>query len=305
MQQENKIVALRLAGAGPEPTRDKPAMAPPLLSRELAEDLRWVLRQIQGIDVTRSARRVPDHAGTRRFVWISLSTAGLIATGALLWTVAASERPLAWLGYPGHAGPQISIATDMPTDGREHRAAFDLLRIEDATRVQQRLADLGFFVGTPNGSWGPRSRAALREFKSANGLSPDDHWNASIQARLFALDARHAVQRADAQPPEMARPPQRDSVSPVEAFVGTWASDAAECRPALGAGVRISRRRAEGYGGVCSFGSVQREGSAWRVKAVCAGSGTTWNANINLAVSGDRLRWSSERGTTVYVRCNG
>jgi len=112
------------------------------------------------------------------------------------------------------------------------------------------------------------------------------------------------MQRAASVPPPGAALGKQQALTAAETFMGTWASDAAECRPALGAGVRISRRRAEGYGGVCSFGSVQREGSAWRVKAVCAGSGTTWNANINLSVSGDRLRWSSERGTTVYVRCS-
>ena len=31
--------------------------------------------------------------------------------------------------------------------------------------------------------------------------------------------------------------------------------------------------------------------------------GATWNANITLFLSGDRLIWSSERGTAVYVRC--
>jgi hypothetical protein len=46
---------------------------------------------------------------------------------------------------------------------------LDVLRIEDATRVQQRLIELGFLSGTANGIWGPRSRQALRDFRIAHG----------------------------------------------------------------------------------------------------------------------------------------
>jgi hypothetical protein len=301
MQQERKIVALRPAAAGAEPTRDKPEMVPSIVPSELAEDLQWVLREIRGVEAIGLEGGVSGRAATKRSAraWL---TAGFITLGALAWIAAGNRHPFAWVSHSGRAGAQHSVATNRPSDGREQIAAFDLLRAEDATRVQQRLADLGFFLGAPNGIWGQRSRQALREFKSVNGLPADDHWNAITQARLFALDAQRAARRAGPQPAEMARAPQQASVPVTEAFVGNWASDAAECR-ASGVGIQVGPGGAEGYGGACSFGSVQREGSAWRVKAVCSGSGTTWNANIRLAVSGDRLRWSSERGTAVYVRC--
>jgi hypothetical protein len=293
MQQESKIVALRPAAVGTEPAKDKPAIVPSIVPSELAEDLRWVLREIRGVEAIRLEGGGSERAGRKRpaGAWL---TAGLIAISALAWIAAGNRHPFAWMWHSGNGGAQHSVAINGPSDAREHLAAFDLLRTEDATRVQQRLADLGFFVGTPNGTWGPRSRQALREFKSANSLAANDHWNASIQALLFALDAQHAAQRAGAQQASAPLP---------EAFVGNWASDAAECR-ASGAGIHVGPGGAEGYGGACAFGSVQREGSTWRVKAVCSGSGTTWNANIRLAASGDRLRWSSERGTAVYVRCD-
>jgi hypothetical protein len=301
MQQESKIVALRPAGAGAEPAADKSGIAPSIVPSELADDLRWALREIRGVEAIRLEGGVSGRAGKKRSAGAWL-TAGLVALSALAWIVAGNRHPFARVWHSGNAGAQHSVATNRPSDAREQLAAFDPLRADDATRVQQRLADLGFFVGTPNGIWGPRSRQALREFKSANGLSADDHWNASIQARLFALDAQRAAQRGGPQPAEMARAPQQAAVPVPEAFVGNWASDAAECR-ASSAGIHVGPGGAEGYGGACSFGSVQREGSAWRVRAACSASGTTWNANIRLAVSGDRLRWSSERGTAVYVRC--
>jgi peptidoglycan hydrolase-like protein with peptidoglycan-binding domain len=301
MHQESKIVELRPVAAGPDPARDKPGIVPSIVPSELTEDLKWVLREIRGVEAIRSESGRLDQIGKRRAAGAWL-TAGMIAIGALVCIAAENGHPFASIGHSGDVGAQRSVATNRSGDARAQLAAFDLLRAADAARVQQRLADLGFFVGTPNGTWGPRSRQALREFKSANGLPADDHWSAGIQSRLFALDAQRATPRAGVQPAEIAGAPQQAFVPSTEGFVGNWASDAAECR-ASGAGIHVGPGGAEGYGGTCSFGSVQREGSAWRVKAACSGSGTTWNANIKLAVSGDRLRWSSERGTAVYVRC--
>jgi len=41
----------------------------------------------------------------------------------------------------------------------------------------------------------------------------------------------------------------------------------------------------------------------WRLRAECASKTERWNANIRLMVSTSKLTWSSERGTTTYVRC--
>jgi len=65
-------------------------------------------------------------------------------------------------------------------------APLDLLRIEDATRVQQRLIELGFLSGTADGVWGPRSRSALRGFRVVNRLGSDDTWDEQTQRGLFA-----------------------------------------------------------------------------------------------------------------------
>jgi hypothetical protein len=218
MQQDSKVIALRLA-PDDQPTRDGPTLAPSFLPRELAEDLRWVLRQLHGVDTARPEAAAAYRPGTKRVVWTWIGTAALIAAGLTL-IVAANGRSIDWRGYWSDVGSPASIrsntslrraqASPGPEAGnsREHRGVLDLLRIEDATRVQRRLADLGFFLGTPNGIFGPRSRHALREFKSANGLVPDDRWDANIQARLFDLHAqRKAERRADAESRETAHVP--------------------------------------------------------------------------------------------------
>jgi hypothetical protein len=228
MQQDSKVIALRLA-PDDQQTRDGPTLAPSFLPRELAEDLRWVLRQLHGVDTARPEAAAAYRPGTKRVVWTWIGTAALIATGLLL-IVAANGRSIDWRAYLSYVGSPASIhsntslrraqASPGPEAGnsREHRGALDLLRIEDATRVQQRLADLGFFLGVPNGIFGPRSRQALREFKSANGLVPDDRWDANIQARLFDLHAqRKAERRADAESRETARVPPPSYGPPADA----------------------------------------------------------------------------------------
>ena len=280
--------------------------------------------------------------------------------------------------------PQTSPATETreePSSPRrpnvtDAELTLDLLRIGDATTVQQRLAELGFFGGPLNGVWTPRSRQALREFKAANGLPRDDQWDEQTKTRLFApgaeklTAARVGTQEGDDQETNYPPPPgttlnplnsvdasklqkrlgelgffvgKTDGVwgpasrnalldfkvmsgltaddqwdgqtertlmaeQPVrasETFVGRWAEEAADCNTPGGSPIRISVRQAEKNGTVCKFGAPLRDGSAWRVQAVCTGRGKTWNANVSLSIAGDRLTWSSERGTDSFVRCRG
>src|SRR6516165_542673 len=75
----------------------------------------------------------------------------------------------------------------------------------------------------------------------------------------------------------------------------------AECRESP---IAITARRAEAYGTACEFHSTQRESSnVWRLRAECASKTERWNANIRFTVSTSKLIWSSERGTTTYIRC--
>src|SRR5262249_43856465 len=84
-------------------------------------------------------------------------------------------------------------------------------------------------------------------------------------------------------------------------FTGGWGSDLAECRDSP---IKITTRRAAAFGTACEFRSTERDSSnVWRLRAECASKTERWNANIRLTVSTSELTWSSERGTTTYVRC--
>ena len=93
----------------------------------------------------------------------------------------------------------------------------------------------------------------------------------------------------------------------VEAYVGIWAREPAECRSRAtdDLRIRIDARSAEAGGGRCAFRSVrQQNADSWRVRASCSAALESWTANISLQMVGPNLRWSSERGTETYVRCS-
>jgi peptidoglycan hydrolase-like protein with peptidoglycan-binding domain len=75
-------------------------------------------------------------------------------------------------------------------------ADMNPLNHADGERIQQRLADLGYYSGRRDAGWDGPSRAALRRFKTANGLGTSEEWDGSAEAVLFDEQAV----RADAAP---------------------------------------------------------------------------------------------------------
>jgi uncharacterized membrane protein len=53
----------------------------------------------------------------------------------------------------------------------------------------------------------------------------------------------------------------------------------------------------------CVFNNQKQIGSSWKVVANCSNAREQWTANVRLTVKGNRLTWSSKRGTQVYTRC--
>jgi hypothetical protein len=154
----------------------------------------------------------------------------------------------------------------------------------DAMWMQARLSDLGYFAGNHNGAWGLASRNALRDFKTMNGLPENDRWDKETEQRLSS----------------------KEVIPASRTFIGGWAEEVDQCGSGHdhSAPIVISSRVAKTEGGECGFRSIKREGAGhWRVDAVCTSEGNSWNANIDLRLNAPNLIWSSERGTTNYVRC--
>jgi hypothetical protein len=54
----------------------------------------------------------------------------------------------------------------------------------------------------------------------------------------------------------------------------------------------------------CAFKNRNETGSGWTVVASCSSPREKWTAKVRLTVNGDRLVWSSRRGTQAYLRCD-
>jgi Putative peptidoglycan binding domain len=220
--------------------------------------------------------------------------AGRIATAPSAWTSLPEQKPSVAVVIPQGAPPSEQVPESAPPaeiapplvtspDSATATQQLDLNQTEDAKRVQQRLIELGFLFGTADGAWGARSRKALQDFRMANGLGDGDTWDEATQERLLTASDVTAATPSDIS------------------FVGGWGVDAAQCREEP---LTITATRAEASGAACDFRSTQRESSnVWRLRAQCAGNGERWTANIRFTLSGRKLIWSSERGTTSYMRC--
>ena len=154
----------------------------------------------------------------------------------------------------------------------------------DATSIQRKLQELGYYSADEKGVWGVASRRALRDFKRMNGLQDDDKWDRDTETQLLSSPG----------------------VPASRTFIGRWALNADDCQQRDdGTQLVMDARGAEAASGKCEFRSFKQDSAtSWRVAAACSAPGkSSWSADIGLKLNGQQLQWSSERGTDTYVRC--
>jgi hypothetical protein len=100
-----------------------------------------------------------------------------------------------------------------------------------------------------------------------------------------------------------AHPPQLKN-----GFVGRWAADARACefRPGTGSDLRtiIGERGARAGESNCAFKQTKQIASAeWEMKALCTDASERWESTVRLSLSKNKLKWSGQRGTQIYVKC--
>jgi len=177
------------------------------------------------------------------------------------------------------AGPIVETTIPPPPG-----ATRNPLNRSDALWIQSRLHDLGYYFGNGDAVWGADSRSALRDFKAMNGLAENDTWEKETEQRLSS----------------------DQNIRAGSIFIGRWGLDIDQCQEVQGgnAPITISSHRAKTAGAACDFRSVKREATnSWRIRALCSDDRDSWDANISLKFNGSKLSWSSERGTTTYLRC--
>jgi len=118
------------------------------------------------------------------------------ATIAIRSTLPPSEdNPFPAAPFAAPSPPPIATPGTADTITTFPTPLLDLGQAEDAKRVQRRLTDLGFLFGTANGTWGPRSRQALRDFRATRGLGHSDTWDEKVQQALFREPPRALLRR--------------------------------------------------------------------------------------------------------------
>jgi hypothetical protein len=168
------------------------------------------------------------------------------------------------------------------------QSKLSINRPADILKIEQRLVELGYLAISPSDRLNSKSRRALRDFRAANDIVGETIWDLKTETRLFSQDASRAAQ-------------------PVTTFIGKWTDKRGYCvtNAANDPPLRVTSTYAEASWTRCRFIAVRpaSEGT-WRILAQCAdNSNASWQANIKLQLSGDRLSWSSEKGFAQYYRC--
>jgi hypothetical protein len=101
--------------------------------------------------------------------------------------------------------------------------------------------------------------------------------------------------------------PTTDS-RPKPSVTGVWAPHVSGCSPrenrqGLLPAV-ISPEGAWAGETTCAFKNRNETDNGWTVVASCSNPREKWTAKVRLTVNGDRLVWSSRRGTQAYLRCD-
>jgi NAD(P)H-flavin reductase/ferredoxin len=100
-------------------------------------------------------------------------------------------------------------------------------------------------------------------------------------------------------------PPSPETLKEL-AVAGVWAPDASACsgqnRKRLIPAV-ITAAGASAGDTFCAFKRKKPTDTGMDVVAACSSGNRQWTARVRLTVNGNRLVWSSERGTQAYFRC--
>jgi peptidoglycan hydrolase-like protein with peptidoglycan-binding domain len=91
-------------------------------------------------------------------------------------------------------------------------ADMNPLNRADGQRIQQRLAQLGYYNGRGDGAWDTAARVALRKFKAANGLRNNDDWDGPVETVLFDEQAARAPDAGAGEARKTAAPPSAAAV---------------------------------------------------------------------------------------------
>ena len=93
----------------------------------------------------------------------------------------------------------------------------------------------------------------------------------------------------------------------MRSLAGKWAAHPAACssreKRTAYLPLTIDQRGAKAGGASCSFRRTAQDGNRWSVSATCTDAKESWDAHVRLVLAGNKLTWTSERGSQTYTRC--
>ncbi len=125
-------------------------------------------------------------------------------------------KPTLWLGATAlaaalAAGPALAAGDaakkqSMQQQGASAGASASQMQHDQSTvrQAQERLNQLGYDVGEPDGMWGPQTQAALRKYQEEQGLSPSGQLDSQTVAKLGVDSVGGAGTAAGASSPGMS-----------------------------------------------------------------------------------------------------
>jgi hypothetical protein len=203
-------------------------------------------------------------------------------------------------------------------------AAFEAMQPTPATWValpeSRAGSDWAAFPAPPSPA---QESKASRRFRTVfeDPAQPLFSRIAALNPALFSLPAGEVEERRDlvagadgfeAGAKEMLRDTVQAAASaeanPSISFAGIWAPSASACSPKSNnrqlLPAVINEEGAWAGEVSCRFRRYKQAGNTALITSTCTDGRQRWTANIRLAVDGDRLVWSSERGSQTYVRCD-
>ena len=140
------------------------------------------------------------------------------------------------LGAAGVAAtPGVAVGGPLTTTAPQDPAASEAgLDLDRSTRrlIQQGLRNEGFDPGMPDGLFGPRTRAAIREWQQSRGASPTGYVTGA-EAELLRTAAMPPRAAADSSPPPHAEPAVEPGASSVAAPPASTAEAASNPAPTI------------------------------------------------------------------------
>jgi hypothetical protein len=214
----------------------------------------------------------------------ALSIAGVTILCSTAFKLSPSTPEFVWIQLPGdHSAkgePRPAPTFRSKPDREKHSRfddAFEKAKQPIFTRIAAISPALVALPGAADPDESPEQTAAM---VATSELAETD---------LFATPAHY--------------PESGSSVS----FAGVWAPTANACSPKSNSRellpAVINKDGAWAGDVTCRFRRIKQSGNVAVATSTCSNGRQRWTAKVRLAVVGDRLVWSSERGSQSYVRC--